>query len=61
MSTPGRLKGESFERQREGSFMSTPGRPKGESFERRGEFVFLSALVWSVALVLRRAARREVE
>jgi sodium transport system permease protein len=37
MSTPGRPKGESFERQREESPMSTPGRPKGESFERQRE------------------------
>jgi 16S rRNA (guanine527-N7)-methyltransferase len=37
MSPPGRPKGESFERQREGSSISPPGRPKGESFERQRE------------------------
>jgi deoxyadenosine/deoxycytidine kinase len=37
MSPPGRPKGESFERQREGSPASPPGRPKGESFERQRE------------------------
>jgi len=36
-SPPGRPKGESFEREREGSPMSPPGRPKGESFEHQRE------------------------
>jgi hypothetical protein len=43
MSPPGRSKGESFERQREGSPVSPPGRPKGEflSAQREGSPVNL--------------------
>jgi len=37
MSPPSRLKGESFELQREGNPVSPPSRLKGESFELQRE------------------------
>jgi len=57
MSPPGRPKGESFERQREGRPVSPPGRPKGDRLRAQREGIPESPPGRSEALIPQRAAR----